>query len=100
MYSIGGIYWHPNGNVSHFLQITKLIYDGKLITDEQNISDAMNMHFCDARRNLQSQLENCTLNFKDYRRKTNSFYLTPINKEDILLAIKNLKQTKRPVAIW
>ena len=47
-------------------QITKLMYDAKLITDKQNISDAMNMHFCDVGRKLQSQLESCTLNFKDF----------------------------------
>ena len=47
-------------------QITKLMYDGKLITDKQNISYAMNMHFCDVGRKLQSQLENCTLNSKDF----------------------------------
>ena len=47
-------------------QITKLMYDGKFITDKQNISDAINMHFCDVGIKLQSQLENCTLNFKDF----------------------------------
>ena len=79
-------------------QITKLMYDGKLITDKQNISDAMNMHFCDIGRKLQSQLENCTLNFKDFMaaKNENSFFLTPISKEDILLEIKNLKQNKTP----
>ena len=80
------------------LQITKLMSDGKLITDRQNISDAMNMHLCDVGRKLQSQLENCTLNFKDFMpaKIKNSFFLTPICKEDILLEIKNLKQNKAP----
>ena len=36
-------------------QIAKLMYDGKSITDKQNISDAMDMPFCG--RKLQSQLE-------------------------------------------
>ena len=78
--------------------ITKLTYDEKLITDKQNISDAMNMHFCDVGRKLQSQLENCTLNFKDFMaaKIKNSFFLTPISKENILLEIKNLKQNKVP----
>ena len=49
-----------------YSQIAKLMYDGKLITDKQNISDAINMHFCDVGRKLQSQLENRTLNFKDF----------------------------------
>ena len=74
-------------------QITKLMYDGQLITDKQNILDAMNMHFCIVDRKLQTQLENCTLNFKDFMpaKPKNSFFLTPISKEDILLEIKNLK---------
>ena len=75
------------------------MYDGKLITDKQNISDAMNMHFCDVGRKLQSQLENCTLNFKDFMPAKNRkyfFFLTPISKEYILLEIKNLKPNKAP----
>ena len=64
-------------------QITKLMYDGILITDKQNISDAMNMHFCDVVRKLKSQLENCMLNFKDFMpaKIKNLFFLTPISKE-------------------
>ena len=56
------------------------------------------MHLCDVGRTFQSQLENCTLNFKDFlpTKIKNSFFLTPINKEDILLEIKNLKQNKAP----
>ena len=72
------------------------MYDGKLITDKKNIPDAMNMHFCDVGRKLQSQLENCTLNIKDFMPTKNksSFFLTPISKEDILLEIKNLELNK------
>ena len=76
-------------------QIAKLMYDGKLIIDKQKISDAINMHFCDVGRKLQPQLQNCTLNFKDFM-PANSFFLTPISKEEILLQIKNLKQNKAP----
>ena len=74
------------------------MYDGKLITDKQNISDVMNMHFCNVGKKLQSQLQNCMLNFKDSRpaKIKNVFFLTPISKEDILLEIKNLKQNKAP----
>ena len=51
-----------------------------------------------AGRKLQSQLENCTLNFKDFMptKIKNYFFLTPISQEDILLEIKNLKQNKAP----
>ena len=74
------------------------MYDGKLITDKQNISDAINMHFYDVGRKFQSQLENCTLNFKDFMpaENKNYFFLTPIIKEDIVLEIKNFKQNKAP----
>ena len=78
-------------------QIKKWMCDGKLINDEQNTSDAMNVHFCD----VQSQLGDWMMNFKDHvpAKIINSFFLTPINNEDTLMEIKKLERNLCP-EIW
>ena len=83
-------------------QIPKRICNGKLINDKQDISDAMNVHFCDVDRKLQSRLEDCMLNFKDQMpaKFINSFFLTPINNEHTLLEIKSLKQNNAQKYLW
>ena len=52
--------------------------DGKFITDKQNVSYAINLFFFVISMELQSQLEDCMLTFKDDMpaKIQNDFFLT------------------------
>ena len=78
--------------------INRLVYTGKRITNKQEISDTMNTHFCDIGVRLQSELPDYGNRFPEYLppRTTDSFYLAPTCKEDILCEIKKMKPMKAP----
>ena len=78
--------------------INKLVHAGKNITNKQEISDTMNRHFCDIGVRLQSELPNYGNRFLEYlpTRISDSFYLAPTCKDDILLEIKEMKPMKAP----
>ena len=78
--------------------INKLMYTGKRITNKQEISDTMNTHFCDIGVRLQSQLPDYGNRFLEYlpSRSSDSFYLAPTCKEDVLCEIKKMKPMKAP----
>ena len=78
--------------------INKLVYAGKKITNKQEISDTMNRHFCDIGARLQSELPNYGNRFLEYLppRISDSFYLAPTCKDDVLLEIKKMKPMKAP----
>ena len=78
--------------------INKLVYTGKRITNKQEISDAMNTHFCDIGVRLQSELPDYGNRFLEYLppRTSDSFYLAPTCKEDVLCEIKKMKPMKAP----
>ena len=78
--------------------INKLMYTGKRITNKQEISDTMNTHFCDIGVRLQSELPDYGNRFLEYlpSRSSDSFYLAPTCKEDVLCEIKTMKPMKAP----
>ena len=78
--------------------INKLVYGGKRITNKQDISDTMNKHFCDIGVRLQSELQDCGNRYLEYLppRISDSFYLAPTCKNDVLLEIKKMKPMKAP----
>ena len=78
--------------------INKLVYEGKRITNKQDISDTMNKHFCDIGVRLQSELQDCGNRYLEYLppRISDSFYLAPTCKNDVLLEIKKMKPMKAP----
>ena len=78
--------------------INKLMYTGKRITNKQEISDTMNTHFCDIGIRLQSELPDYGNRFLEYLppRSSDSFYLAPTCKEDVLCEIKKMKPMKAP----
>ena len=73
--------------------INKLMYTVKRITNKQVISDTMNTHFCDIIVRLQSELTDCGNRFLKYLPPSfsDSFYLAPTCKEDVLCEIKKMK---------
>ena len=78
--------------------INKLVYEGKRITNKQEISDTMNKHFCDIGVRLHSELRYYGNRFLDYLppRINYSFYLAPTCKDDVLFEIKKMKSMKAP----
>ena len=72
------------------LVIIKLMYTGKRITNKQEISNTMNTHFCDIGVRLHSVLPDYGNRFLEYLppRSSDSFYLAPTCKEDVLCEIK------------
>ena len=78
--------------------INKLMYTGKRITNKQEISDTMNTHFCDIGIRLQSELPDYENRFLEYLppRSSDSFYLAPTCKDDVLCEIKKMKPMKAP----
>ena len=74
------------------------MYTGKLITNKQEISDTMNTHFCDIGIRLQSELPDYGNRLLEYLppRSSDSFYLAPTCKEDVLCEIKKMKPMKAP----
>ena len=78
--------------------INKLVYEGKRITNKQDISDTMNKHFCDIGVRLQSELQDCGNRYLEYLppRVSDLFYLALTCKNDVLLEIRKMKPVKAP----
>ena len=75
----------------------RLMYKGKSYTNNQDIADVMNEHFCTIGKNLQSSLPNNDVDgFKNYLPASimNSFVLSHVTKDDILREIKLLDPKK------
>ena len=78
--------------------IDKLLIDGKFIKDKNNISDAMNSHFCTTGEVFKSELPDWGGRYKEYlsARVINSFFIEPICKDDVGLQIRHLNPKKSP----
>ena len=74
--------------------INKLLCDGKFITDNKHISDSMNTYFCKIGSHLQQLMPNCGTEYNRYfpNRVNNTFFLTPVNENELLKEIKRLNQ--------
>ena len=71
--------------------ISELLCDGNIITDDKLLSDSMNSHFCTIGRHLQQLMPHCG---KDYirflpDRINNTFFLKPMDKEELKKEIKS-----------
>ena len=75
-----------------------LVYEGKAITNKQNISDTMNKHVCDIGVRLHSEIKVYGNRFLDYLppRINHSFYLA-LTRKDVLFEIKKMKSMNAPV---
>ena len=78
--------------------VNKLLCNGSMVYDSKLISNIMNNHFCSIGKNLQQKIN---LGEKDvsYRKYLpppviNSFYLRPINQNDVILEISKLNPKK------
>ena len=78
--------------------INKLLIDGKFIKDNNNISDAVNNHFCTIGEVLKSELPDWGGRYKEYlpARVMNSFLIEPICNDDVGLEIRHLNPKKTP----
>ena len=78
--------------------INKLLIDGKFIKDKNNISDAMNNHFCTIGEVLKSELPDWGGRYKGYlpARVMNALFIEPICNDDVGLEIRHLNPKKAP----
>lgn len=85
---------NPKRNKSS--SISKLLYEGQMVTDVSKIPDVMNEHFCHIGENLQKHFPKERREFTKYlkHRVINSFYLSDVNVEDVLNELKRLNPKK------
>ena len=78
--------------------INKSLIDGKFIKDINNISDAMNNHFCTIGEVLTSELPDWGGRYKEFlpARVMNLFFIEPICNNDVGLEIRHLNPKKAP----
>ena len=76
--------------------ITKLVINNNEVTDENEISNAMNDYFCSIGQNIANGLNTTNTNFQQYlkNRITDTFYLKPVIEHDVLKEIEKLKIKK------
>ena len=89
---------NPRKKTTTCTVINTLVYTGKRITNQQEISDAMNTHFCDIGVRLQSELPDYGNRFLEYLppRTSGSFYLVRTCKDGLLCESKKIKPMKAP----
>ena len=78
--------------------INKILIDGKVIKDQNNISDAMNNHFCTIGDVLKAELSALGHIYQEYlpERVMIFFFIEPICNDDVGLEIKHLNPKKAP----
>ena len=78
--------------------IPKILHNGKLHSDNKDISEAFNEYFCSIGNTLSQNFGTTNNNFKKYLKTTveESFYITPIVEFEVLKEIKKLKSNKAP----
>ena len=77
--------------------IDKILENDQMISDKSLLPDIMNNYFCNIGKQLKSNLSPTNINsFKRYMpsRQENSFYLTPVNVEEIKVEILKLNPKK------
>ena len=86
---------NPGKKKNHTL-IDKLIRNGKIYTDKEHISQAMNEYFCNIGTDLQSKLSVTNISYEDFLpdRILPSFFICPITNDDILLEIRKMDPKK------
>ena len=84
-------------NRKSFNRIDKIIHKGQSYTKDSDIANVMNEHFCTVGESLQNKLPNCNNNdFKAFlpQPKLNSFYISHIIAEEIMVEIYKLNPRK------
>ena len=78
------------------LGINKILHNGEMIDERHVIPDVMNDYFCNIGLNLQQRLPTSNINFKRYlpEKVVNSFYLSPVNQDDVCLEITKMNPRK------
>ena len=73
-----------------------MIYDNKTVTNPHEIADALNMHFCSIGERLVNKMPDLGTKYRRYLQEptTESFYLSPVSKQDIIKEINKLKSNK------
>ena len=77
--------------------ISKLLYEGRCLKNNEDISNCMNKFFCSVGKKLQEKIpSNNTTSFKDYlpARTESSFYIIPVSTEEIKCEISKLNPKK------
>ena len=76
--------------------INKMGFDGKYVTVDQDITNHMNMYFCEIGERLQDAIPDLGYDYKRYlpARVENTFFLSPTNIDEILNGIKKLNTRK------
>ena len=90
-----GVIINPNKK-KRTCHINKLLCDGKFITDNKHIYDSMNTYFCKIGSHLQQLMPNCGTEYNRYfsNRVNSTFFLTPVNENELLKEIKRLNPRK------
>ena len=92
---LGNLINHKNKNTH--TRIDKLSYKGKLHSEDTEIANAMNDHFCSVGESLQKKLPKSNENaFKEFlpRPSLNSFFLSHVIAEEIMIEIYKLNPKK------
>ena len=78
--------------------IDKLFVNGNVVTDKHLISDGINHFFCNIGNSLQSAMIDKGGSYTKYLppRLAQSFYLTPVDEEEIKREIENMNPKKSP----
>ena len=78
--------------------INKVMYEGQMYTDPQEIVEAFNDLFCTVGDKLSAKLPNLGNEYRKYitSRISDSFFITPVQDDDIVKETKCMKQDKAP----
>lgn len=80
-------------------RIDQLNFQGKSVSNDQDIANTINEHFCSVGDRISKKVDSTSTNkFKCYLRNKlqNSFYLSPVSETDVNKVIKQLKENKSP----
>ena len=86
---------NPEKKKKHMM-INKISNNGVTVTDNDEIANTMNEHFCTIGNRLQDKIPHDSGSFREYLppRNERSFFITPVTAEEILKEIKQLNPRK------
>ena len=77
-------------------KVKELFVDGKSVNDDQEIANHFNKYFCSIGKNLANKIQCNNLNYEKYLKdpNLNSFFINPVNEEELYKIINRLKLNK------
>ena len=83
-------------NKKHGVKIQKLKFKNKILTNNQEIANALNQNFCEIGPKLAANIPNIGKNFKSYLGPSlnNTFFISPVTPNDILEELLKLDPKK------